>query len=98
MNFKGTVPCLKFSTGITEYFSIETSDDHLRHLDAKVQNRNANPNPNPKPKAKPNPNHNPDPNPNPNANTISYHYWMIDLLCKNTISPITVTVQKLHPF
>ena len=44
---------------------LPTSDDHLRHLDAMVQNRNANRNANPKP----NPNANLDPNLNPNAQT-----------------------------
>ncbi len=39
-----------------------SADDHLRHLDAIVQNRNANPNP------KLNPNHNPNPNLDPNLN------------------------------
>ncbi len=51
---------------------LPTSDDHLRHLDAIVQNRNANPklNPNLNPKPKPSPNLSPNlnHNPNPNAN------------------------------
>ena len=51
---------------------LRTSDDHLCHLDAIVQNRNANPNRNPNPNPKPNPSPNlspnPDHNPNPNAN------------------------------
>ncbi len=38
-----------------------SADDHLRHLDAIVQNCNGIPNPNL------NPNHNPNHNPNPNA-------------------------------
>ena len=43
-----------------------SADDHLRHLDAIVQNRNANPNPNLN--SNPNPTH----NPNPNANLDPY--------------------------
>ena len=47
---------------------LPTSDDHLRHLDAIVQNRNVNPNPKPKPNPSPNLSPNPNHNPNPNAN------------------------------
>ncbi len=43
------------------------SDDHLRHLDAIVQNRNANPNCHPKPNPSPNLSLNPDHNPNANG-------------------------------
>ncbi len=46
-----------------------SAHDHLRHLDAIVQNRNANPNPNPNPTNNPNPN--PTNNLTPDANLDS---------------------------
>ena len=45
-----------------------SADDHLRHLDAIVQNRNANPNPDLNANPNINLNHNPNPNHNANAN------------------------------
>ena len=50
---------------------LPTSDDHLRNLDAILQNCNAHPNPNLNPNHNPNPNANLDPNLNPNAQIIS---------------------------
>ncbi len=52
---------------------LPTSDDHLRHLDAMVQNRNAEPNSNPSPNPNLNPNHNPNANLDPNLNPNPHH-------------------------